>query len=355
MVQFRNDETKLELDRNMAGVFELAQGEVTCTTLNTDYTYRIQDYRTGFLVLIAQGADARYDLLGTTGSDSNWLPADVPTKVRAPMRRYGVEGPKTAGRDMWSPAGLEVHFQAPDNGTKITVIETLGAQPGTFLPTAINGLVLWLRSSSIALAANSSVSSWEDESGANNHAIQATPANQPTLVYDSQGRKAVRFGASSHKLVIDPLASSILPISVFTVVTPRSEDEQRMILDKGPTGDATTRFIMYRETTDTWNLGPGSAPPTGGTVVSGQTDIVSGLHKIGADECILRENGTQIDTGTTNITAALESLHIGCDQTSARQFNGDLLEIAMYDHELTAAQFDLVDGYLSRVNKVALA
>ncbi|KPJ96765.1 MAG: hypothetical protein AMS18_00485, partial [Gemmatimonas sp. SG8_17] len=60
MAKFRNDLTADELQRSMAGVFELAQGEVTCSSADTNYTYTIQDARTRFLILIAQTNSARY-------------------------------------------------------------------------------------------------------------------------------------------------------------------------------------------------------------------------------------------------------------------------------------------------------
>lgn len=125
MAKFRNDLTADELQRSMAGVFELAQGEVTCSSADTNYTYTIQDARTRFLILIAQTNSARYNLLAATSATSNYLPADTPWKVYAPMEINDPEGPEGLGREMWDPAGLNINLRSETAGTKVTVIEVL--------------------------------------------------------------------------------------------------------------------------------------------------------------------------------------------------------------------------------------
>lgn len=72
----------------------------------------------------------------------------------------------------------------------------------TFNPASIAGLAVWLDgreplSSNFAFGAGNAVAGWQDKSGNNNHAIQATAANQP--IYDNV-KRLVKFDGVNDQL-----------------------------------------------------------------------------------------------------------------------------------------------------------
>ena len=69
-----------------------------------------------------------------------------------------------------------------------------------FSPTQISGCQLWLDaadSATISFSSGTSVSQWNDKSGANNHALQATTANQPSTYTSANGLTGMNFGTSN--------------------------------------------------------------------------------------------------------------------------------------------------------------
>ena len=69
-----------------------------------------------------------------------------------------------------------------------------------FSPTQVSGCQLWLDaadSATISFSSGTSVSQWNDKSGANNNALQATTANQPSTYTSANGLTGMNFGTSN--------------------------------------------------------------------------------------------------------------------------------------------------------------
>jgi len=86
-----------------------------------------------------------------------------------------------------------------------------------FVPTDIAGCQLWLKADAgITKDGNNYVSQWADQSGNNNHAVQATGSAQPLWV-DNQlnGNPTLRFNGSSNNM---KLPNSCMPVREHTVI-----------------------------------------------------------------------------------------------------------------------------------------
>lgn len=65
---------------------------------------------------------------------------------------------------------------------------------GSFSPTLVSGLKLWVRAESLSgLSNNAAVASWQDESGAGHHLAQATASFRPKFLTNAGGLAGVSF------------------------------------------------------------------------------------------------------------------------------------------------------------------
>jgi hypothetical protein len=108
---------------------------------------------------------------------------------------------------------------------------------GAFAPTDISGLRLWVDASDFVSAG--AISQWNDKSGMNNHLVQATGANQPTVILNQQNNKAVVYFDSLKKMLP---TSNIDSTTDFTMIflSKKTAGTSRVI----PLSSSTANYSM---------------------------------------------------------------------------------------------------------------
>jgi len=215
------------------------------------------------------------------------------------------------------------------------------------------GLVLHLDASAIeGLEDEDPVAQWDDLSGENNHATQATPANQPVYKTDiANGLPILRFSSDfltiSEKLI--PTNSDFTIITVYSVSSSSSNGDDRVVIGTGPSG--SDRNYWYSTTTF------GSASDEG-RVWYGGSEIVVGndvrdnnfrTHALirAENDWFLYEDKNLIDDATSSTSLNnYSTLEIGGGSPDSRYHLGDIAEILIYDTALSNEEREEVEQYL---------
>lgn len=206
-----------------------------------------------------------------------------------------------------------------------------------FSPSDLTGLKLWLKSDVGLTFSNSPtntlVSQWDDQSGNANHAVQATGSNQPLKVDNVlNGKQVLRFdGTNDYMRVINLLTvGTVCIVSNFNAAAfPTYNALLSAIAEPG-------RHMFFGEPgTNIYN----NAPFGGRIYVNGiltQNYAPLATHKIMSGH----------DTAPFIMTAFID---IGADRLSigSREWNGDIVEIILYDNVLSTADRIEVENYLT--------
>lgn len=230
-------------------------------------------------------------------------------------------------------------------------------------PRNVPGCQLWLDAGVGVTTVDGNVSSWADQSGNGNHAVQSTVSDRPTYITSAQGsRPTLRFDGLSDFLNITNLAnipSGSQGRTAF-VVAKRSNNSNRHIL-----------FAFLPETAtngSSWVMNLGINAPYTEYYMSywGYRSIVNGatsdtnsnifsaiLNGSLASNTTSYKNGTVlanpiVNEGTVDTVPTYG--YVGAQiYTSALygSFNGDISEIIIYDRALTNNERMVVEEYLS--------
>lgn len=206
-----------------------------------------------------------------------------------------------------------------------------------FSPEQISGLTLWLKADAITgLADGAALTTWEDSSGEDNDAAQATADNKPTYKTNIlNGLPVVRFDGTADFLQTPDLGLS-QPGTVL-IVASRTAAAERHMLD-----GTSTRWLMGGTATN-WIMFAGSVLDTGDaqdTDAHVHTCIFNGASSK------YRLDGTEIGSGDAGAQGLAMTL-IGCGNSQTAFHPGDIAEVLIYDSALSAGNLALVEAYLS--------
>lgn len=216
----------------------------------------------------------------------------------------------------------------------------------TFTPTDVAGLKLWLKGDGVfwqdgarttpATADGDPVGAWDDASGEDNHATQATANARPLLKLNvKNGLPVVRFDGT------DDFLSSLLtvaqPGTVFIVASRSATGERHMI-------DGTTelaRWLVGGDVGGNWVIYAGSvvttsAQDTNWHLHTAVFDGASSSHRVDA------ASAGSGDAGALALTNPL----IGAGQGHILFHQGDIAEVLIYDSALGTTDRDSVEAYL---------
>lgn len=233
----------------------------------------------------------------------------------------------------------------------------LSNQSRAFVPTDISGLALWLDASdasTLTLDGSNNVSQWNDKSGNDRNAVQASTIRRPSLTTVANGRTALLFDGIDDQLR-SPYPNTSTTVTAFVVFTKSAAGGSfntfcRMIGAFHGTTDAsdwnTTSGFSYQ-----WNLGASKIQFTRNSSAIAQINSSSfGRISLGA----FRRSGTEIShwfngstaTGTTGATAfASDNIAMG-GQNADGWLNGYIAEIIIYNSAISDASVDTVNAYL---------
>jgi hypothetical protein len=220
----------------------------------------------------------------------------------------------------------------PESGTA-TATFLRGDDPSS--PARLPGLRLWLRADAgVSADPTGRVSTWRDQSGASNEAVQPLGSNRPLLVADeANGLPVVRFDGSNDWLQLPAAISSLRTVFMVVREDPVATAGQRTLLS-GPTNDDYAFYGGFSR--QLWSSSAHAAVRDGQTLV----------------------NGVQVDGLTTNRPTALSIVSVvttapvtvdrfSRDRNGAAYWWGDLAELIVYDTPLTATDRRAVEDYLA--------
>ena len=219
-----------------------------------------------------------------------------------------------------------------------TVTVTLdNATTATALPSAIDGLLVWLRAESLSDHADgAAVASWPDSSGNGYHAVQAVGTRQPVYKTSVQnGRSVVRFDGVNDTLKIPSLP---LPTFVTVICAARFTTAKPLLIEHSAYASAYDGFYVYGSEyysllvrrTDTHSV-PGTAQwmGSGWAIVAARYD---GTHLVTLNGAA-QVNGTPVGSALANSFVTAD-LYIGSRADASLYGDGDLQELQIYNRAL---------------------
>jgi hypothetical protein len=207
-------------------------------------------------------------------------------------------------------------------------------------PQTLTGLKLWKSATTLALADGAGVAEWRDISSSNNHVTQAAADNQPLLKTNVvNGRPVVRFDGVNDYLSVADNGSLDLqaPFSVYAVVRPNSGSSWRAVVNKS----------------GSWWFGHKGRQLC--LSVSGVGDIVTGAGTLWIEDNVTKiiqmDFDAALDTsffvnghfkekvlGAANVALNNNAVFVGSSAGTSSYFSGDLLDVLVFDHLLTASE-----------------
>lgn len=232
--------------------------------------------------------------------------------------------------------------------------------PGVFNPVDIPGIASWHDATvSSSIAVETGVSGWKDQSGNDQHFLSSLPAEQPTTGVETiNGRNALGFDGIDDRMLIASYATDP-NFTVFTVFRPRARSGTGNANESVYSFDAVTAdFQMsrggvveeYRSVFIPSGLGMGAISTTVNTVNTDTLQTVR-LSDTGGVPGIVNVRVNGVDEGSNNSYdgnfASPQLFRLGENRDGAQMLQMALGEIIVYNRDLTAAEIDEVEAYLT--------
>jgi len=221
-------------------------------------------------------------------------------------------------------------------------------------PVPRSGLQLWLKNDFTPSTSGSQVVSWSDLSGANpaNDATQTTASARPTLVNDViNGYAGVRSNGSSQFLNLTAGIADASPgLTIISVIQPASSSTATVFTmgNAGPTDMFSLETVNTQARANYYNGTTGSAVTSpSGSLVLNKMQILDAVQD-GSHAATLSVNGVNVAIDTVqNLNNTARSLNfIASDNASSTFWNGDLVELLVYNRGLAISELADVDSYL---------
>ena len=218
--------------------------------------------------------------------------------------------------------------------------------PGTIDPRLLApvlipkaNLALWLAADSMTLADGALISSWQDISGNNNHATQATDTSKPTFKTNIlKGKPIIRFDGGDSLNLASAIGAS--PCSIYFVLKP-SQISAGTIIAGNAAGAFQIRFS---------SLGKIDLLKSGVAVFATSTTILSTTNysfltvTYSNPNYTFRLNGAADGSGSSAQTMnGVNRIAINYD---GGNYNGDIAELIVYNAVLSDTDRDTVESYL---------
>jgi hypothetical protein len=199
-----------------------------------------------------------------------------------------------------------------------------------FTPSSVPSLALWVRSDvGVETDAAGRVNAWRDQSGEDNHLLQATLSAQPVyMLAQLNGLPVLRFDGPNDTLAFTSRLDGTIR-AVFAVLKENGTQSWRVFL-----GDAT-KDDFYPGSSTFWSS------YTNPAVLNGETWL----------------NGVPVNGTTTNrpqsmsVLSVLTTAGVTADRLFSGKSNypwlGDVAELIVYTQPLTASQRKSIEDYLT--------
>jgi hypothetical protein len=231
-------------------------------------------------------------------------------------------------------------------GNATFLLHGLGRQRLGFVPTDLDGCILWLRSDLSVTVSSGDVSSWGDRSGSGHHATQSTAADQPAYLASgwSNGLPTVDFDrANTEWMSLGSMSDSASSYTLFAALDQRNESTHPQDL---LTGASPSRvFAPVTNLSAGVGIYDGSWRATGAEQ-NGQQLLTWVLDAAGGSfECF--RNGATIGSGAYTGGWSWNSPELGrLNGTNSQCIDAELAEVILYNKKLPQAELALVHSYL---------
>ena len=194
-----------------------------------------------------------------------------------------------------------------------------------------------------AIGNDGHVSTWYDQSGNGNNAIQATATNQPNILsagglVTNGGKPALRFDGTSHRLELSTKAT-IANTSIFSAFRSNSNAQDSVLFHLAVDG-ANVVSIGFGDLATKTELGSrlrvgGSILVSAGdnTFTSTSQSLLSYIASSSAAKMFV-DSTQQTDTVQSRTSGA--NNRIGARGDDEKFFNGDISEVILYDTDQTS-------------------
>jgi hypothetical protein len=259
--------------------------------------------------------------------------------------KYGIYNPNAT----W-PTSYSTDVQAriaANQWTKAQADAYVAAHPST--PAVVSsGLAMWLKADTgVTQDGSGNVTAWADQAGSNNVA-QGTGSNEPSYISsDVNGKPALRFNGSQWLYSSNNLGlnADVTVIAVGSTTAPSAAGDSVYL---GTSDSETCRGLGYSSSTQLFDVSgssvAGAASPAANTFVTEEATLDTDLASV-----VLYRNGVQTATGTVTTAQNLSAgITVGANNNgTSAGWQGDVAEVLVYDHKLSAADLAQVDGYLA--------
>lgn len=212
-----------------------------------------------------------------------------------------------------------------------------------FVPTDIAGCQLWLKADAgITKDGSNYVSQWDDQSGNNNHAVQATGSAQP-LWEDNQfnGKPVISFDGLSKYLSIVGLNLS-QPIDIVIVMRKSITDSNNRYIMDGVTNNT---MALYANGNDLKMYS--GAPGPSKAIIDNQIYLVQSVFSAANSSMSLNDGvKTVACSGTIGATGGI-IIGKPTGYPDSFSFNGAIAEIVIYDNVILDPDRLLLQSYLN--------
>lgn len=189
------------------------------------------------------------------------------------------------------------------------------------------------------------VTTWLDKSGSNYH-VTASASQQPDYNLTTlNGLGVISFNGTDDRLFNSSAAIAGNNYTMFIVFNRTTGVSRDAVFELGTGGSRNGVFVNDTGSNSIGYYSSGSFSTLGSTYTPGTYTMLSVTH-----------NNTSIDAwngavsqlnGTTTARAGTTGIFVGDDSTSGDQLQGNIAEIIVYDHSLTALERHDVENYLA--------
>ncbi len=221
------------------------------------------------------------------------------------------------------------------------------------------GLTAWFRSDKgVIRSSNNKISKWVDQVTGNFSVLQNSNNSQPTIQTNViNGCPAINFNGfqtlTNTYLPSDPALNS--DITLIAVCNTTNNSALQYSVAMGTWGNPyTCRSLGYNRGSqfmDSYGISPSGAPASSNGTYSVEACSVGP----GLTNTIFYRNGTIMQTNTIGqLNGLTAGFNIGVARPGGVGWQGNIAELLVYDHQLTASEFSQVSTYLgSRYNTYA--
>jgi len=283
---------------------------------------------------------SREDATGVSSGPVSWVERDLP--------RVPTSGPEARPVQVMVKASRGDLDAAPDTGIDDVSVQGfyrpcwLFVPDDSFNPLDVAGCELWLRPERLG-ADGTSVALWADSSGASNDAAQSTAGLQPLVVTGAiDGYRVARFDGAGDALPVAALTASDATRTIYVVARAAA------------TGGSVWGFgsAARLNPNDSANWGYVNNAAAGTTFLPGAPltwQLVSLRYNSvsSTDGWVNGGNATNFDPDDSYQTGGAGFV-VGNRNGGGANFNGDIVELLMFNSGVGTTNHNLIRGYFSR-------